>query len=357
MTLSKKLHSRLRGILFRHLLHSLLRPQRFFTTLHLLGTISRAYTRRTQYNTMDIPPYLIASITTACNLSCKGCYAHAHKRNTAMMSVDRWQSLFDECAELGIAAVFVAGGEPLLRKDILTEIARHPRTLFPVITNGTLIDDEMIAFFKNNRHVIPIISIEGHESHTDERRGFGVGKQTTEVFNTLKKNGIITCVSLTVTRENIHTVMTDAYMNNLARQGISVAFLVEYVPIAPNTEHLILADDEKLFMNAQATELTAHTNVIAVPFPGDETEFDGCLASGRSFLHIAPDGSAEPCPFAPFSDMTVATHSLKDILASPMLAQIRKKHSLLKETQGGCALWANREELKAMLAEEKDLTP
>ena len=352
MRLERKLHTLLTGIILRHLLRSWRTPLRFWTTIKILKLIGRAFNRRKTIRDISIPPYLIASVTTACNLSCKGCYAHAHQRKTAMMSVERWRSLFDECADLGIAAVFVAGGEPLLRKDILEEIAHHPRTLFPVITNGTLIDDDMIKFFKSHRHIIPIISIEGHESHTDERRGFGVGKQTTDVFKKLKNNGIITCVSLTVTRENTHTVMAADYMNNLARQGISVAFLVEYVPIAPNTDHLILTDDEKLFMNTQAAVLTKHTAVIAIPFPGDEAEFDGCLASGRSFLHIAPDGSAEPCPFAPFSDMSLTAHTLKEILASPMLAQIREKHALLKETQGGCALWANRDELKTMLTDK-----
>ena len=84
---------------------------------------------------------------------------------------------------------------------------------------------------------------------------------------------------------------------------------------------------------------------------GDEEQFGGCLAAGRGFVHIGPDGSLEPCPFAPYSDTSVADTPLKDALASRLLRAIRDNHAELKETRGGCALWRKREWVEGLAKE------
>jgi MoaA/NifB/PqqE/SkfB family radical SAM enzyme len=83
-----------------------------------------------------------------------------------------------------------------------------------------------------------------------------------------------------------------------------------------------------------------------IAFPGDEEQYDGCLAAGRGFMHINPSGKVEPCPFAPFSDTDLHFNTLREALSSEFLAKVRKNHHLLKEGKGGCALWANREWLR-----------
>jgi len=68
---------------------------------------------------------------------------------------------------------------------------------------------------------------------------------------------------------------------------------------------------------------------------------------------IGPDGSLEPCPFAPYSDASVAEKSLKDALASHLLKAIRDNHAELKETRGGCALWRKREWVESLAKKEE----
>ena len=90
---------------------------------------------------------------------------------------------------------------------------------------------------------------------------------------------------------------------------------------------------------------------LFVAFPGDEEQFGGCLSSGRGFVHVAPDGSLEPCPFAPYSDSSLKDLSLKDALKSKFLVTIRENRDKLDETDGGCALWVQREWVKSLLTE------
>ncbi len=58
---------------------------------------------------------------------------------------------------------------------------------------------------------------------------------------------------------------------------------------------------------------------VFVVFPGDEEQFGGCLAAGRGFVHVGPDGSLEPCPFAPYSDVSLKTTPLREALGSKLL--------------------------------------
>ena len=92
-----------------------------------------------------IPPFLIASITQQCNLHCKGCYARANhscfdgavREN---LTAGQWGNIFEQAAELGIGFILLAGGEPFMRRDVLEAAAGQKKILFPVFTNGTMID-------------------------------------------------------------------------------------------------------------------------------------------------------------------------------------------------------------------------
>lgn len=73
---------------------------------------------------ISVPPFLIASIATKCNLHCLGCYARANRScmdefSQEEMSSKRWGELFAEACSLGISFVLLAGGEPLERADVL----------------------------------------------------------------------------------------------------------------------------------------------------------------------------------------------------------------------------------------------
>ena len=64
-----------------------------------------------------IPPFLIASITSQCNLHCAGCYSRCNHATTdaepvKQLTGEEWSRIFDEADELGISFILLAGGEP-----------------------------------------------------------------------------------------------------------------------------------------------------------------------------------------------------------------------------------------------------
>ena len=89
--------------------------------------------KRAEANGLVIPPVLIYSITSRCNLRCKGCYASCrlgddHKE----LSTERVQGLFSEASQLGVGVIMIAGGEPLMRPEILWAASEHRDMIFPV---------------------------------------------------------------------------------------------------------------------------------------------------------------------------------------------------------------------------------
>ena len=90
------------------------------------------------------------------------------------MSAEQWDGIFDQARRIGISFILLAGGEPLLRKDVIDCAAMYPEIVFPVFTNGTMITSEFVSIFDNHRNLVPILSMEGDRDQTDKRRGQGV---------------------------------------------------------------------------------------------------------------------------------------------------------------------------------------
>ncbi len=281
---------------------------------------------------LEVPPFLISSISTTCNLHCKGCYARnngiAEDNNTKRkntLSGEQWKNIFTEASNMGINFSLIAGGEPLMRKDILEHIAEVKDMVFPVFTNGTLISPSYMEFFKKHLNMVPVISIEGTALGTDERRGQGVFKRAMQSMEMLKEEGLFFGTSITVTTENYHYVTSHEFIDKLRSYGC------------------------KMMESLMAARRNAHADIIFLSFPGDEKALGGCLASGRGFFHIGPDGSAEPCPFSTFSDSNVATMGVRKALQSPLFRKIRAAKALGWEHTGGCTLFEHREEIEKMV--------
>jgi MoaA/NifB/PqqE/SkfB family radical SAM enzyme len=285
-----------------------------------------------------VPAVLIASVTRRCNLDCAGCYSKQIRPSgqgaPAELSDDRFMELFEEAIELGVGTILVAGGEPLLRPGLLARLAALRGISIPVFTNGTLLDGAMAPLF--GKTLIPVFSIEGDEAFTAERRGSGVHQAAMIRARAIRDAGGLFGVSVTVSSRNVDNALSPEFLSRVAEMGASALFLVEYVPVAPGTEHLVLDEAQRSALNDERR--TEGLPYPVIRLPGDEEAYGGCLAAGRGFIHIAPEGALEACPFAPYSDSDAGKAGLAAALRSPLMRAIRERHGELTETRGGCAL-------------------
>ena len=307
---------------------------------------------RWQGEGLHVPPFLILSLTTKCNLHCAGCVSFSQQKHRAAASEladDRLRSLISEAHQLGVSAVILAGGEPLMRKEVLSITRDFPSMVFPLITNGTLINDAVLRQFGKQRNVIPILSIEGDGSATDARRGTGIYKRLQIAMEKMRAAHVFFGCSLTLTSANAETIANPHFIKDLVDAGARLFLLLEYVPFDERTTSWILTEEQRVHLRQQIEVFRSQFPALFIAIPGDEEQYGGCLAAGRGFVHISAGGDVEPCPASPFSDASIATQPLKEALRSDLLQAIRQQDGALTETAGGCALWTQREWVRSLL--------
>ena len=238
----------------------------------------------------------------------------------------------------------------MLREDVITKATQFPEILFPIFTNGTIMNDDYLKLFDRNRNLVPIFSIEGDEADTDSRRGEGVYSQLIKSMDLMKKKDLIFGASVTFTRGNLDALIRDDFINYLYELGCKVVFFIEYVPVNQETVDLAPGDEEREMLLERLDYLREkYMDMLFLSFPGDEKTSGGCLAAGRGFFHINSQGGAEPCPASPYSDINVKDASLLEVLDSKLFKSLRDGGLLLDDHEGGCVLFQHKDEVERLL--------
>lgn len=303
-----------------------------------------------------IPPFLIASITSNCNLHCAGCYSRANHacedtEPVSQMTEEEWERIFAEAEGLGISFILLAGGEPLIRYDVIKQASEHKDILFPIFTNGTFLGEKYLELMDENRNLLPVISIEGDEVTTDGRRGAGVYRKVIRNMENIRDRGMVFGASVTVTTENMQEVYSDEFINRMHELGCKAIIYVEFVPVTEDSTHLAPAEDHYVYMNGRLNHLRENMKeMVFISFPGDEKSSGGCVAAGRGFFHINSHGGAEPCPFSPYSDISVRDTSIREAMRSPLFFALNSEGLLSGDHAGGCTLYANKERVEQIIA-------
>jgi SynChlorMet cassette radical SAM/SPASM protein ScmE len=147
-------------------------------------------------------------ITNQCNLRCRYCYHFSGAGDVDQdLPKEEWFRFFEELNRCAVMTVTLAGGEPFLRKDLkdLIESIVANRMRFNILSNGTLITDDMAEFlFSTGRCNGVQVSIDGSkpEPH-DAFRGNGNFDRAIEGIRCLKKHRVPVQVRVTIHRQNV----------------------------------------------------------------------------------------------------------------------------------------------------------
>jgi len=305
---------------------------------------------------LHVPGFLIASITSSCNLHCAGCYSRCNNATVdaepvEQLTPDEWLRVFKEAEELGVSFIMLAGGEPMIRREVIRNAGTLPNIIFPIFTNGTYIDERYFQLLDDCRNLVPVLSIEGGKEITDARRGAGIYDQVTGNMKKFREKGLIYGASITVTTENYKEVTSPEFIKALAEQGCKLAIFIEFVPVTEDAKHLAPGDAERSYMAKAIDDFRQNSDeIVLLSFPGDELAMGGCMAAGREFFHINSHGGAEPCPFSPYSDINVKKTSLKAAIGSELFKALQDGGVLAEQHVGGCVLFEQKDKVEQLLA-------
>ncbi len=275
----------------------------------------------------NIPFQILLDPTSACNCKCKGCWAaeYGHKNN---LTYDEMSSIVSQGRELGTHFYMFTGGEPLIRKaDIIKLCEEYPDCGFMAYTNGHLVDEKLCDDMLRVGNFALALSIEGDEASTDERRGEGNYQKVVSAMKLLKSKGCLFGMSVCYTRNNIHQVTSDEFLDKMVALGVKYGLYFNFMPVGHDSSpELIPTPEQREYMYKWLRRVRNGKTgkpMFFMDFQSDGEYVGGCIAGGRNYFHINSAGDIEPCVFIHFSDSNIRTHTLLEALQRPLFMAFR----------------------------------
>jgi len=254
------------------------------------------------------PPFLYLSVVNSCNLRCQGCWVDVDAKQ---QTIDRetLARVIGEARDAGNAFFGILGGEPLMHPELLDILADHPDCYFQVFTNGHFITDEVAARLREMGNVTPLVSVEGTEIVSDERRGRdGVYNKTLAGLENALKHKLFTGVCTSLCQTNFDDLLQESWVDRLIEMGAMYCWYHIYRPVGPDAcPDLALRPEQQLEARKFVVEMRAKKPIVII-----DAYYDGqgqalCPAATGFTHHIGPWGDVEPCPI-----IQLATDSIHD---------------------------------------------
>ncbi|MDR1168805.1 MAG: radical SAM protein [Heliobacteriaceae bacterium] len=137
-----------------------------------------------------VPLRYFFELTHRCNLQCPYCYVGA-ERNKRELTTQEWFKVIDQIPFYSF--VTIVGGEPLIRNDfvdILMYTAKKTLGKLNVVSNGVLINDEIIDAFIKSKMLLLSVSLDGYgKNHDKNRAKKGIFEKITANFEKMQRKG------------------------------------------------------------------------------------------------------------------------------------------------------------------------
>ncbi|MBW3540578.1 MAG: radical SAM protein [Planctomycetes bacterium] len=322
---------------------------KLFWTMGVKGTRSVRLHKKRLARGEYFPPFLYVSVINSCNLRCQGCWVDvAAKQQT--IDLEAMNQLIAEAKAMGNVFFGIVGGEPFMHPQLLDIVEANRDCYFQIFTNGHFITDDVAKRLRRLGNATPLISVEGTDMVSDERRGrTGVLSKTMQGVHNCLANRVLTGVCTSLCQTNIDDLLTEAWLDRLIEMGVMYTWFHVYRPMGPEANpQLCLTPEQQLRARKFVVEMRAKKPIIII-----DAYFDGrgqalCPAATGITHHINPWGGIEPCPIVQFATDNIHDRSktLVEKFNSPFLGDFRR---LSQETTRGCIVLERPDLLKQLI--------
>ena len=302
----------------------------------------------------NVPWAILLDPTSACNLHCIGCWA-AEYGNKLNLTYEELNDIVVQGKKLGTYFYIFSGGEPLVRKDDIIKLCKqHNDCAFLSFTNGTLIDEKFADEMLKVKNFIPAISIEGFEEDTDFRRGKGTFNKVVRATEILKAKKLPFGFSCCYTSKNVETIGSEDYFNFMVNIGAKFAWFFTYIPVGKDAVvDLMVTPEQRKKMYHVIRDFRKTKPLFTLDFWNDGEFVNGCIAGGRSYLHINANGDIEPCAFIHYADKNIHNDTILEALQGPLFTQYKLGQPFNSNLLRPCPLLDNPEKLEGMVEKSK----
>ena len=201
---------------------------------------------------MKTPKSVDLEITNRCNLRCKYCSHFTSAGDVGKdLPKEEWLKFFEELNRCAVTNVCLSGGEPFFREDfkeLVDGIVRN-RMRFNILSNGTLITDDIAAFLASTKRCDGVqVSIDGSIPTThDACRGEGNFLRAMEGIKSLRKYRVPVSVRVTIHRQNVRDLEEVArlLLDEMGLPGFSTNSASHMGLCRQNAEQVQLTPEER----------------------------------------------------------------------------------------------------------------
>jgi MoaA/NifB/PqqE/SkfB family radical SAM enzyme len=273
-------------------------------------TLALAFGRSLVSYHIDGNPILLSAsfaVTNRCNLRCS--YCNTPFLDPADLPLSSVEVLFDRLHSVGARRLGLAGGEPLVRKDIGDIVAIAKGRGFYVTMNTNL------SLYTSRRSAVKDVdlfftSLDGDQAAHESARGEGSHEGVLEAIREIAAGGRPVVAISVAGRDNLEGV--DALLGEAERSG----FRIHFQPQCTDTEivrgnlapELTTERLQRFFRTVLEHKLRGRPVASTRPYLEALSAWDDfrrialfdptarCAAS-RGFLYVDPQGRAFPCAF------------------------------------------------------------
>ena len=308
---------------------------------------------------MNTPKSVDLEITNRCNLRCTYC---SHFESDGDVGHDlpkeEWLKFFEELNRCAVTSVTLSGGEAFIREDLkeLIEGIVKNRMRFGILSNGTLITDEMAAFLASTGRCDSVqVSIDGSVPIThDACRGKGSFVKAVNGIKHLQKHGVPVTVRVTIHRKNLYDLEAVArlLLEDIGLPGFSTNSASHMGLCRKNAEQTQLTAQERSIAMETMLKLVARYDGRIGATAGPLAEAQGWIAMVRasrgetadapgqgyltgcggmwSQMGVRADGVMVPCCQMPHIELgRINKDDLREVWQNhPELERLRERHKI-----------------------------
>lgn len=255
-------------------------------------------------------------LTTECNFQCTYCYEEYTK--CLILDKEMLKDILDFIIDLesnkdsDAFAVNFMGGEPLLKKELIYQAVNYikekckKKVLYYITTNGSLLNEEMISWMKENDFFVRI-SIDGnketHKKNRLQKDGNSAYATIMQNLKFIKKSGLKYTIRMTVANNTLDQIYDNViYFQTLGFDKLSIVLDIN-MQFGKTEEDIFRKQMKKIasyYLNTVDDNPNLSIDLINGKMFGLLTESDKgftmCGAGLTSFC-IMPDGNIYPCAY------------------------------------------------------------
>ena len=316
------------------------------------------------------PRELDIALTGRCNLRCRYCFYADEMTALSDLPTERWLRFFEEVGELAVQRVCLSGGEVFTRPDLFTLIDGiiANRMRYSILTNGTLITEQVIEQFAVGKRRLRLdsiqVSIDGSCAAVHDRsRPPASFERALRGLRLLKANDFPVTVRVTINRHNVDDLEAIArlLLEDVGLPGFSTNEVEQMGAARCYGQDVILTEAERQRAMDTLTRLNerygGRIGANAGPLARARIfqEIEQCLARDEpgmpgggtlsscngvfTRMAVLHDGTMVPCNMLPSLTMgVIGVNRLKDVWRShPAINVVRARRYVPLEALPECA--------------------